>query len=492
MLIKNLFSFIVFVFLLEPGLNCLVNAQPDSVKSTAYINHILSKFGLKQSICTFSVRDSIGTEFISYQSSTLITPASNLKLISSVGFLSALGVDFSYTTKIFGNGVLQDSIFKGDLLFIGSGDPSIGGELYNNDKWYVFDALIDQLQDLGIYSVDGKVIGNDALFDEEPYPPHWSYDDLSFYYATELSALSFNRNCVDLTVYAKGDIGNIPLIEWFPMNTDYVTFINEQRITSKNSSYQEYYNRLFGSNYILLRSTLPQNYKEEESLSITIPALYFADTFTKYAKKRGFNINGQPTAERSDWGISEMNELKLIAYHRSKPLSQMIQRVNKNSDNFYTEMLTKTISNKIYGIQGTTQAGIQIIKEQLAQMDADTTQLSMTDASGMAFSNLITTQFITDVLVKSRNKTWFTVFENSLSIAGIDGTLQYRLSGTELQGNFKGKSGYISNSRTLSGYLRTKKGTLLTVSFAVNHFIGKVKPIDQAHEQILQYLYTNY
>jgi D-alanyl-D-alanine carboxypeptidase/D-alanyl-D-alanine-endopeptidase (penicillin-binding protein 4) len=58
--------------------------------------------------------------------------------------------------------------------------------------------------------------------------------------------------------------------------------------------------------------------------------------------------------------------------------------------------------------------------------------------------------------------------------------------------NFKGKSGYMSGVRTLSGYLKTKTGDRIIVSMAANNFGGKVSPIDAIHEEILMYLYEKY
>lgn len=57
----------------------------------------------------------------------------------------------------------------------------------------------------------------------------WS--DLTFYYAAQIGALSFNNNTVDLTVVTDGPVGSVPEIYWFPFNTDYVNFINKQLIT---------------------------------------------------------------------------------------------------------------------------------------------------------------------------------------------------------------------------------------------------------------------
>ncbi|TNE73099.1 D-alanyl-D-alanine carboxypeptidase/D-alanyl-D-alanine-endopeptidase [bacterium] len=439
------------------------------------------------SLWAVSVRDSTGKELVSVNSDALITPASNLKLVSSAAFLRYLGADFRFKTQVYGIGMLEDSTWNGDIYIVGSGDPSIGGDLYNDNKWFAFDSILDQLKKFGINRVKGQMIGDESLFDDVPYPGGWSWDDLSFYYATELSPLSFNNNTVDLVVQAKGKSGDRPEIEWFPFNTDYVQFINEQQITGPKTEYKEYYRRVLGTNTIILRSTMPIGYVEEEALSITQPGLYFLDTFIKYAEQRGFSIESGYQVNRVPTDYSE-GFIKL-AVHESKPLSEFIKQINKKSDNFYTEMLNKAMVVEEIGTQGSTETGIRLIKDFLAEMRVDTSMVEIDDASGMAPTNLIAAKDLSYLLVQYSKQKWFQVFDESLSLAAFDGTLKNRFKNTGLSGNFKGKTGYIGGARTLSGYFRTDKGKLLFVTVATNHFTDKVSVIDAKHQQILEWLY---
>lgn len=126
-------------------------------------------------------------------------------------------------------------------------------------------------------------------------------------------------------------------------------------------------------------------------------------------------------------------------------------------------------------------------------MGIDTTYVQMNDGSGMAGGNFNKTSIISDVLVKMKDHSEFDAYFNSMSIAGIDGTLQHRMKGTPLYNNFKGKSGFVTGVRTLSGYLEAKSGKEVIVSIATNNYISeKVRPIDAVHEQILMYLYEKY
>ncbi len=61
----------------------------------------------------------------------------------------------------------------------------------------------------------------------------------------------------------------------------------------------------------------------------------------------------------------------------------------------------------------------------------------------------------------------FDDFYNSLSIAGVDGTLRGRLIGTTAENNFRGKTGTLNGVSSLAGYLATPTGDdlIITIMF---------------------------
>lgn len=437
------------------------------------------------------VRDSTGTILEDYNSDKLIRPASNFKLLSSAAILDELGPEFRFSTKMYGLGYQNGNTWYGDIIIRGSGDPSISGEFYNRDRLYVFEKFYSALDSLGISRISGNLIGNDAYFDKEPYPKGWDWDDLSFYYGVEISALSFNNNAVDLLVTANGDIGKKPQIEWFPFDTDYVEFINEQVITPPDSEYDEFYRRLMGTNTILLRSKLPQRYIETESLSVFNASMYFIDTLEKYLKDGGITITGRTFIDnrRQEWPD---DQYKVLAVHQSVPLHRLIGQVNKESNNFYTEMLLKTAAAERFNIAGSTELGLSIIRDFAHSMNIDTTKLEMADASGMASSTLLKAEDLSSLLVEMQTKPGFEVYKNSLPLAGIDGLLKYRFRSSPLKGQMRGKTGYVSGVRALSGYMSAESGKPLIFSIITNNYTEETSYIDYIHESILSKLYYKY
>lgn len=447
----------------------------------------------QEALWSVTVRDVEGNILEGYNSDKLIIPASNQKLFTTAAVFDGLGSDFRYKTNIYGKGKLENGIWKGQLMIKGVGDPSISGIMYEDNREFVFENFVAQLKEKGITEIRGQILGDESYFDNQIYPKGWDWDDLSFYYGVEISPLSFNNNAVDLVVDANGKVGDKPTIAWFPWNTNYVEFFNNQVISASNTKYDEFYERYLGTNRIELGSSLPQGYIEEESLSIQCAGCFFLSSLDEFLVRNDLKNEKQ----YSEYVIQkspefELSEYSILATHASEPLSQLVEWANKESDNFYTEMLLKTLAAEKTRLPGTFDNGIKEVRNFLGKIGIDTTYVIMKDGSGMASGNFTKTSILSEFLVKMKDHPEFPSYFNSMSLAGIDGTIGHRMKGTTLFRNFKGKSGYVGGVRTLSGYLTTATGKQLTVSFATNNFIGKVRPIDSVHEQILEYLYANY
>jgi D-alanyl-D-alanine carboxypeptidase/D-alanyl-D-alanine-endopeptidase (penicillin-binding protein 4) len=461
-------------------------------RTDARIQSLMDSKPVRDATWSLTVRDSAGAILEAWNSDHLMRPASNLKLLTSAALLNKLGPDFRFQTPVYGIGELQDSVWSGDLLIVGKGDPTISGTLYNGDRFHVFEQIFQSLDSLGIQRITGNVIGNDAYFDDIPYPKGWNWDDLSFYYGVEINALSFNDNCVDLVVYADGDIGDTPRIEWFPYQTDYVNFINEQIIAPRNTEYDEYYRRILGTNTIILRSSLPKGYLEKESLSVANPSLFFVDTFYQFLQDSGIHVEGQVGLESQLLESERKEEYNLLHTYVSPPFSELITEINKESDNFYTEMLVKKLAAQTYGAPGSTETGVGLVREYAHEIGIDTSQVVMSDGSGMSTRTLLTTEALSRLLVAQQEYDYFPMYLNSLSVAGIDGTLQYRFGRSPVRGHIQGKSGYMSGVRSMSGYLTTESGQRLTFSLITNHYRCPTREVDHIQEQIMEYLFHKY
>lgn len=473
----------------QPSINAPeTNASISSGFNAYPLIEFLDEKGPAEALWSVIIRDVDSGETLLSHNPAIIRPASNLKLITSGAFLDILGSDHRIQTRIWLVGEQKGDSWNGDLIIEGRGDPSIGAKYTSEDPLEFFHGVRDALQKRGIRKLNGSLIGNHSFFDDQAYPIGWSWDDFSYYYAVQNGALSYRENTVGLVVDASGEVGSVPSISWEPFQTSYVQFVNDQEISPAGSDYDEGYHRRAGSNQIFLTSKLPQGMIEKEDLSIHDPASYFMAVMYEYLVNQGFEITGAPLTEgvSRDWSGEFM---QLLLTHESPELSVLVKEMNQESSNFVSEMLAKYVAAYTLNEQGTTEKGLKIIRDHLGSLGVDTAKVDLDDASGLAGSNLISSDEINRFLLIMRNHPEWETFEQSLAVNGENGTLKRRFAENGTTGIFKGKTGYISGVRTLSGFLRAKSGNEYAVTIASNNFIAKVREIDQLHNELMVYLY---
>jgi serine-type D-Ala-D-Ala carboxypeptidase/endopeptidase (penicillin-binding protein 4) len=107
-----------------------------------------------------------------------LIPASNEKLAVTYASLLALGPSFRFSTEVLGEGELDGTIWRGDVLLKGYGDPTLSTlDLLN---------LASQLRSQGIRRVTGQVLGDESFFDARRIAPGWK----PYFYLNESPALS--------------------------------------------------------------------------------------------------------------------------------------------------------------------------------------------------------------------------------------------------------------------------------------------------------------
>ena len=93
-------------------------------------------------------------------------PASALKIVTAAVAAERLGWSHRFETRLEADGPVVDGALLGDLIVVGSGDPTINAQDLRTAP--LFEAWADVLRGAGIRRVDGRLIGDDNAFDDEP------------------------------------------------------------------------------------------------------------------------------------------------------------------------------------------------------------------------------------------------------------------------------------------------------------------------------------
>ncbi|RLB12907.1 MAG: D-alanyl-D-alanine carboxypeptidase/D-alanyl-D-alanine-endopeptidase, partial [Deltaproteobacteria bacterium] len=158
-----------------------------------------------------------GDDLVSFNSTRLYMPASNLKLIVTACALDGLGPGFRYLTTVMADGELvpADSLLKGDLILRGSGDPTISKRFYPTYT-AVWDKLAEQVKRAGISRITGALVVDNTLFEPPFLAEGWGWEDLMWWYAAPVSALAYNDNCIDVEVFPARRVGEPPEVRIKP------------------------------------------------------------------------------------------------------------------------------------------------------------------------------------------------------------------------------------------------------------------------------------
>ncbi len=137
---------------------------------------------------------------------TLLVPASVAKLVTVATAADAVGWEHRYTTTLRATGPIVDGVLRGDLLVVGSGDPSIGGRAGDDlSSW------VEALKAAGIRRIEGRIIGDDDSIDEPRPQLAWAWDDLGYTTGALFGALNLAENRTTVTI-APGPAAGAPAV----------------------------------------------------------------------------------------------------------------------------------------------------------------------------------------------------------------------------------------------------------------------------------------
>jgi D-alanyl-D-alanine carboxypeptidase/D-alanyl-D-alanine-endopeptidase (penicillin-binding protein 4) len=420
----------------------------------------------------------------SVHASTLLMPASNMKIVTLAATAARLGWDFHYETRIIAAGPIQGGVLHGDLVVVGSGDPSIGSR--DGSATHVFEAWADSLKALGLRRVEGRLIGDDDRFEDETLGAGWTWDDLSEGYAAGIGALQFNENALRVTVAPGIAPGDEAIVSIDPPGSGLVIH-NRLKTTAVGGATAFDAYRLPGSSQLELRGTVPLGSTPSgHTLSVDNPTRFFVNVLRSTLIAHGVSVDG-PAVDIDEISDPPSRDAAAILYsYRSPPLTMLATTLMKVSQNLYAETFLKTISAADGAGPGTAIGGRGLVRETLSGWGVEDGGLIMRDGSGLSRYNYVTPQTLVTILMHvDRDPNLRDAFESALPIAGKDGTLSRRMAGTPAEGNAHAKTGSIANARALSGFVTTADGERLVFSIIANNFEVPASVIEQTSDQIV-------
>lgn len=188
------------------------------------------------------------------------------------------------------------------------------------------------------------------------------------------------------------------------------------------------------------------------------PALFAAQAFARALRRRGVTMGGQTRR-----GPAPRGAVKLAEW-ASPTMAELARQTNRPSDNFAAETLVKAVGAE-FGGRGSTRAGTAVIRRTLAGVGLHP---SVVDGSGLSRGNRTTPRDVVRLLTRMADSASAPAFEDSLAVAGRNGTLDKRMRRTAAQDHCRAKTGTLSAVSALAGYCLTTGGSRVAFAFLMN------------------------
>jgi D-alanyl-D-alanine carboxypeptidase/D-alanyl-D-alanine-endopeptidase (penicillin-binding protein 4) len=415
-------------------------------------------------------------------SQKLVMPASNMKLITLAVAADRLGWSFEYDTRLEAMGQIDHGTLDGDLVVMGGGDPSITGQDFGPAP--LFAEWADALTQAGIQRVNGRIVGDDRLFDREGLAQGWSWDYLTASYAAPSGALSYNENAIVVRVVPGRAAGTAATIDAEPVGHG-LTIRNEVTTGPAGSAAHIQLSRPPGGPVLTVSGSVPVGGPAVvRGAAVNDPTRFFVEGLRLALADHGIPVrDGDGSVD--DLPTAAADGRRVIATRLSAPLSALAGYFLKVSQNFYADMLLKTIGRAAGG-PGSVVEGVRAVRETIAGWGVAPDEIVMNDGSGLSRYDYLTADAVVAVL----RHVWQDArlrgpFVSALPVAGRDGTLDTRMRGTILDDRVEAKTGTLANVRSLSGYLETTTGKHVVFAILANNFIAPAGQVDAIVERAL-------
>jgi len=174
---------------------------------------------------------------------------------------------------------------------------------------------------------------------------------------------------------------------------------------------------------------------------------------------------------------------------RSLPLTDVIARVNKHSNNVMARQLLLTLSAEVLGPPGTEAGGRKVVGDWLHENGLEFSELAFDNGAGLSRAAGITAADFGAMLRFAWQQPYMPEYVSSLSLAGLDGTLRYRMDDGPLEGSAHLKTGSLDHVAGIAGYLQSRAGRRFAVVVLQNHTDIHRGFGEETQEALLRWLY---
>lgn len=409
-------------------------------------------------------------------------PASTTKLFTAAASLLSLGADYQFQTLVQINDKnKQQNKLNGNLSIIFSGDPSLTIKDLQQ--------LIAEIKTAGIHQINGNIIIDNTRFSSPDYPMGWAWESNAWYYQAPVTSIILNENKVPITLTSSEKLGEKTAVA-LAFNEEPLIKLHSNVVTvtqAESAAHCQIEVQMNEFNDLSLKGCWPQQEKPVTlNVALKNPLLLAEKTIRDALKAEKIVLTGKIITGQAD------PNLKTIASHASKPLKTLLVKVLQDSNNLYSESLTKTLGFRHLKC-GNFHTGVLAIKEILLSktgIDFSETPL-MGGAGGSEYDRIQPEQLARLLFAMDHDKAVGQDFKEALYVSGGENensTLYGRFKFPESKDRIRAKSGTKTGVSALAGYLTTEQNKKLIFVIMIDHFVEKSSKIKAFEDEFCRLL----
>ncbi|HEY9128769.1 MAG TPA: D-alanyl-D-alanine carboxypeptidase/D-alanyl-D-alanine-endopeptidase [Sulfurovum sp.] len=419
------------------------------------INEQIRKSGIPQKDISIYIKEAgkNGRVIASLNPDASRTPASVIKVLSTYASLLKLGFDYRWPTKFYTTGKLKNGILHGDLFVKGFGDPTLNaGHL---------EEIISEIRAKGIRQIRGDIVIDRTYF-QVGDQDNSGFDQYTYSaYNAMPDAMMFNERVVTVCVMPKEN-----RVVKKHADESYKVVNQLERVNAAcKGPYSWPRVKIDKSNVtptVFLSGKISKHCgKRNICQVITKPYKSFYYALKDSLIKRGIAVKGGFKLQKIPSNAKE------LFTHYSDTLEEIISETAKESNNLYARHLMLYAGAKLYGGPATMQKGRDAIRYILDSRGAlGKGVLKIDNGSGLSRTSKMSAKILADVYDHSYDnygKRWM----DTLSIAGVDGTIKRRFRYSAVKKRAWMKTGTLKNVKNIGGYVQNRAGKLYTVVILV-------------------------
>ena len=314
---------------------------------------------------------------------------------------------------------------------------------------------VTALKELGIQTIEGRIIGDDDAVEEARPALAWAWDDLGYPTGAIFGALNAEENRMTVTVTPGAADGSTAELSVEPRAAHRPLV---SRVTTAAGGVSELWPEQRPAEAALtIAGTVRQGAKPPTlSVSAGNPTRWFAGLLRHHLIAGGVAVTGDAV------DVDDMDQrphlddegAQTLFVHQSPPLAQLVGPLLKSSINLYGEAFLRL--NSRTGVFPTNDAALDGLKTRMASWGVSPDAAQLIDGSGLSRRDAISPDALLAVLQRMYDPTGNSPFMQALPIAGVDGSLSSRMKNSLATRNVRAKTGTMSNIRTLAGYVTTR------------------------------------